>query len=396
MSHRIRILVTTYDYRPSLGGVATCGYELSRALSALPGVDVRVLAACQPGAQAFDRHGFFETARVPLPSSATRAVVPLAAAIARQRRAYRPDAIVNLLWHPSGLATLIARLIAPRDRTPSFVMAHGVELLESRSSLKKRLRASLSILKRVVFRRAAAVLPVSEYTAGLVIDSCGVPSDRVHVVYNGVDPEAFVPAPPSPAIVSRYGLEGRPVFLTVTRLNDYKGVDSAIGALRQVVARHPQVAYLVCGDGPDRPRLEELVRRYELGGHVVLAGSIPAGELNAFYNLAHCFVLLSRADLAAPNVEGFGLVFLEAAACGKPSIAGRSGGIPSAVVDGETGWLVDPADEAAIARVMLACLDDPDLARQRGIAARDRAVREFTWSHMAQRALAVVRAHVRN
>ena len=391
----IRLLITSYDYRPRPGGVATCAFELARALAAQPGVEIRVLAPSAPGDGAFDQHGLFTTVRTSLPDSATAAILPMALRIGREVRSWQPDAVLNLLWHPCGVATVIG-LSLMTGAPPFFVMAHGVELVESRRNLKKRLRASLSFAKRVVFRRARAVFPVSRFTGEILVTQCGVPPSKATVVYNGVNPDEFFPGPRPGDLVASLGLEGRKVFLTVTRLDEYKGVDRVISALRYLVAKRPDVVYLVCGDGRDRRRLEALVHHFGLRGHVIFAGLVPAARLREFYTLADCFILVSREDWLSPDFEGFGIVYLEAAACEKPCIGGKSGGIPDAVADGETGWLVDPQNEYEISRVMLECLENPDQSISRGRAGRARVIRGFTWGHMAQRVLAQVAEHVRH
>jgi phosphatidylinositol alpha-1,6-mannosyltransferase len=395
----LRLLIVSFDYRPRLGGVATCAFELAAALSREPGVKVRVLAPRSDGDTAFDAHGGFETSRRPLPSAAVRAVIPFSRWVREETRSWRPDALIALLWMPDGAAVWLGR--GRRGAAPPYyLLAHGVELLESRHTLKKRVRSLLAPLKRRVFQKAEGIFPVSRYTAGLAQTEAGVAAGRLTVVYNGVDLEAFRPGPAPEDLVGLYGARGRRVFLTVTRLEDYKGVDRAIGALRRVIDDHPEALYLVGGEGPDLPRLQAMTQSLGLQNHVRFLGRLPTGRLADHYRLADCFVMLSRDDLVTPNVEGFGIVFLEAAACGRPSIAGRSGGIPDAVAEHETAWLVDPEDEQAIAAVMKEALNHPMTVAERGRNARLRAERQFTWDHMARRVLDRVRAgrrdHVRH
>jgi phosphatidylinositol alpha-1,6-mannosyltransferase len=392
----LRLLISSFDYRPRLGGVATCSFELARALAKLPGLRVRVLAPRNAGGGDFDAAHAIETARTALPREATAAIPLIAASFAREVATYRPHAIINMVWMPGGVASLVNRPLLAAMRIPYFVVAHGVEVLESGSTLKKRLRRRLSPLKRAVFGRAASVFAVSDYTRARVHAECGVPPERIRVVYNGVNPELFSPGPRPPELVREHGLDGKFVFLTLARLEAYKGVDRAIASLRHVVPAHPEVRLLVCGEGSDRARLEQLARHYRVREHVVFAGAVPFERLADYYRAADCFVLLSREDLEAPNVEGFGLVFLEAAACAKPSIGGRSGGIADAVGPAECGWLVDSTDDREIARVMREALADPAGTRRKGEAARKRALEQYTWAHMAERVLEEIRRHVRN
>jgi phosphatidylinositol alpha-1,6-mannosyltransferase len=387
---KMKILTTCYDYRPHLGGVATFSHELTRALAREPGVEVLNIAPRASGDAEFDASSGVPTLRIQAPPRATRAVLPFSRALCSESLRFKPDVILNTLWMPGGAASLLS---APIHRIPYYLVAHGMELLESSQTFRKRLRAGMSPLKEQVFQRSGGVFANSAFTRELVVSETGTEPGRVRVIHCGVDPEEFHPERES-GVARELGLEGRRILLTVSRLYDYKGIDRAISAMREVARRHPDVAYVVCGEGPDRKRLESLIRHYRVQKNVVIAGKIPQERLRDYYNAAEAFVLLTRSDWSAPNVEGFGIVFLEAASCAKPVVAGDSGGIPDAVAGGETGWLVDPTDDAAISRAMIECLDHPEEARRRGEAGRRRVLGAFTWSHVARRLLEGI--HVRD
>lgn len=393
-----KILIVSFDYRPRLGGVATCAHEVARALSRHSAAEVRLIAAASESAERdrqFDRHGEFLTRRISLPRTAALAVPKLSAAIAKESISWRPHAIVCMLWMPDGLATWSMLPVRTLTGTPYFVFAHGVETLESRANLKKRLRARLSWVKRLVFQNASGVFAVSSNTANLVERECGVEPSRIKVTNNGVDAQLFTRGSKPHDLVQKYGLEGKTVFLTVSRLHDYKGVDKAIAALSLVRQQRSDFAYLVCGTGPYESELKRQVQKFGLQSHVTFTGPLPFDRLNDYYNLCDVFVLLSRVDPVTPNIEGFGIVFLEAAACGKPSIAGKSGGIPDAVADGETGWVIDPYDERKIADAMLMAIENPELARKTGLKALERATRHFTWARVANEIVSEVKRHER-
>jgi phosphatidylinositol alpha-1,6-mannosyltransferase len=133
-------------------------------------------------------------------------------------------------------------------------------------------------------------------------------------------------------------------------------------ALPAILRTHPETRYLVVGEGPDRPRLERLAHTLGLEHRVSFLGRLELSEIVELYSLADLFVLLSREE--PPDVEGFGLVFLEAAACGLPSVGGRSGGIPDAIDEGHTGWLVDPNNVEEIAATIAGLLQRPDQLRR--------------------------------
>lgn len=390
---RNRVLLVSYDFPPLLGGVSTCAHHLALTLARHPDLDLRVLAPRHPGWEEFDRKAPFTVVRVPAARRARLAPFAIALAALKELIFWRPNAILNLFWFPDGLATFfLARVFG----CPYFIYAHGVEILESEKNLWKRCRKRLAFLKRAVFRHAGGVFAVSEFTRHLVHEQCRLPLDRIRVVNNGVDCEEFFPAEKHPTVALQFSYEGRYVFLTVTRLCDYKGCDQVIRAVRKLRREFPQVLYLIGGTGPDRERLERMVRYYGLEQHVALLGKVPSENLPALYQAADCFVLVSREDRLTPNVEGFGIVFLEAAACGKPSIAGRSGGTSDAVAHGDSGWLVDPLDTDLLAERMGNLIREPNLGVAAGARARVRAESFFRWDEVGRQLAEGMKLDVRN
>lgn len=388
----MKILITAFDFRPRLGGVATCGFELARALSAVDGVAVMVIAPEQQGCEEFDALSKLGTKRIRLPKSAYKSVIPLALYLRKQLNEFKPDAILNMLWFPCGAATYLAGLFrSGQPRVPYYVMAHGMELMEACGTWKKRLRRRHSFAKRQVLQGASGVLAVSSFTRDLAITEGRLEPMKVTVCPNGVDGAVFFRRPRRADLLTRFGLESKTVFLTVSRLVQNKGIDLALKALAILLKKNRAVHYLVVGVGPDEIRLKSLTAELSLLEHVTFVGAVSSAELTDYYGLADCFVLLSREDKQAPQVEGFGIVFLEAAACGLPSIAGRSGGIPDVIINGETGWLVnsDPNDSRAIIEVagcMERCLDS-DYTKSIGKDAQKRAIEEFPWSKAAEKVL---------
>ena len=206
---------------------------------------------------------------------------------------------------------------------------------------------------------------------------------RIVALYGGVDAERFRPDLDGSPIRARYGLEGKRVLLSVGRLVERKGVDTVFKALPTVLERCPEARYLVVGEGPYRAFLERLAADLDLGGKVVFAGHVAQDDLPLVYAAADVFVMASRVIEANAEVEGFGLVFLEANACGKPVVGGRSGGVVDAVANGETGLLADPLNPEDVARALSALLCDPAYARRLGENGRRRVEREFRWPVLA-------------
>jgi len=230
----------------------------------------------------------------------------------------------------SWLGMLLKRLLG----IPYINYIHGEEITtESSYRLFGRRR-------RQYLANADAVVAVSEFTRGALIERMGVAPERIELIVNGVDAERFHPGPKPAALVERYGLQGKRVLLTVGRLVERKGIDTVIRALPRVLERCPDTRYLVVGVGEYLPALEALAQKVGVADAVVFAGRVPHDELVAHYQLCDLFVMPNR-ELANHDTEGFGLVFLEANACGKAVISGKAGGVVEAVRHGETGLNLD-------------------------------------------------------
>lgn len=394
----LRLLATSYDYGPMTGGIASCASGLLRAVSERDDVELRLLAPKMPGDQAYDALAAFPTSRILASSRSEIAIAQMARAIAREIRSWRPDAMLHFLWLPEAAGAFLAKRLHGGTAPPNYAFVHGVEILESDLGLRKRLRSALSPIKRLVLRDLDGLFAVSRYAAELARAHGGVPPDKICIAPNGVDSQEFSPGPKPERLLRRLSLEGDFVFLTVARLVDYKGVDLTIEALAALKGKFPRAKYVVVGAGEDRGRLEKLARSKGASDIVHFVGAIDGAERLDYYRLADCFAMPSRSDLATPNVEGFGISYLEAAACAKPSIAGFHGGAPDAVADGETGWLVDPCDSRSMADAMAEAMLNPGEAARRGLAGRERAVGRFSWEASARIVIEEIRRgrHVRN
>jgi phosphatidylinositol alpha-1,6-mannosyltransferase len=259
---------------------------------------------------------------------------------------------------------------------PFLVYAHGNDILRVLEGTWPRERTQLQTADRVV--------AVSRFTAGLV-EQAGVDPGRIRVIHPGCDAGHFQPLPADPAL--RQQLLGArapgPILLTVGNLVERKGHDRVIQALPRLLRRIPNATYLVVGDGPYRDALDRLAREAGVRDHVVFAGRVDDAQLPRLYALSDVFVMASRARPAECDVEGFGLVYLEANACGKPVIGGRTGGIPEAIMDGKTGFLVDPEDPADIAARLEATLADREGSAAMGRHGRARVKADFSWASAA-------------
>jgi phosphatidylinositol alpha-1,6-mannosyltransferase len=261
-------------------------------------------------------------------------------------------------------------------RMPYVVYAHGNEVLDA-------IRTDWDGL-RLAIRNADCVLANSRFTASL-LKQVGVESERIEIVHPGCDVARFQPTSISDdfrkAILGSHAA-GK-IILTVGRLVPRKGHDMMIRALPRVLKNIPDACYLIVGSGPAKPMLEELTFSMGVQGNVIFLENVGDAELPSVYGMCDVFVMPSRADLKACDVEGFGIVYLEANACGKPVIAGKSGGIADAVVDGETGLLVPPDSPETLAESTCRVLTHKEYAERLGQQGRERAIREFSWDGIA-------------
>ncbi len=348
------ILIPAYDFKPALGGVANYGHELALQFSKC--ARVHVVSRQLPGMEEFDRHLPYTVTRISTPASALLTFPLFARTLRRLMRLEPPDAVFCLMWLPDGAA---ARWALRGTSIPYFVAAHGTEVFKDFTTVKNSVRTVLAGgLKRRVFQEAEKVFPVSHYTRQAVIYETAADAHRVITVNNGVNPGIFRKLASTAPVRAKYKPHGERLLLTVTRLYPYKGVDRMLESLPAILRAVPDATYVVVGVGPDRPRLEALTARLGLQPQVRFLGRLDLSDIVDLYNVADLFVMLSREE--PPDVEGFGLVFLEAGACGLPSVGGRSGGIPDAIEDGASGWLVDPRDTQDIAATVIDLLQAPD------------------------------------
>jgi phosphatidylinositol alpha-1,6-mannosyltransferase len=358
----------TNDFPPKIGGIQSMLWELWRRLDPESFV---VLTTPHQGAAEWDAEQPFRVVRTrdpvlfPVPWLRQR-IRSLAAEVGADRVVLDPALPLGLL--------------GPRLGLPYAVVLHGAEI-----TVPGRLPASRQLLAHVLraadLSISAGGYPLSEgeRAAGRSLPGVLVPP--------GVDTDRFVPldAAGRAALRKRLDLpvDGR-LVVSVSRLVPRKGMDVLIRAAALLAPSRPDLCVAIAGGGRDHARLERLVRT--TGAPVRLLGRVDHEDLPGLYAAGDAFAMLCRNRWAGLEQEGFGIVFLEAAAAGVAQVAGDSGGAAEAVVDGETGFVVgDPSDPAAVADRLAQLLDDPDLRTRMGAAARERAVAGFSYDVLAAR-----------
>ena len=389
----ISLLLAT-GFPPQVGGIQTILHEVAEHL---PAGQVEVLAPRTAGAAEFDAtcaqlvHRRDFASRKPLQRLAGRVLgrtvsplltqLPIYLSYARELIRTRSIDVVQC-GHVSvaGVGYALKLLYG----LPYVVYTYAQEIMDAR--IPKSMTTN-RVLGRTFLGNASIVFTLSRFTREQVVQ-WGVREDSVVRIPLGPSPCPLPTEHEMERARERLGLRGKRVILTVGRLVKRKGQDMTIRALPSVLARVPDVAYVIVGKGPMDAELRAEVRHLALEDRVVFAGDVPHNQIGVYYAMADVFVMPSR-DLASEgDVEGFGLVYLEANAYSKPCVGGRSGGVPDAVLDGETGILVNPWDQAEIANAIVRLLLDAELALQMGSDGRARIAREMNWQRSAQ----VVRA----
>ncbi|MEA5594544.1 glycosyltransferase [Rivularia sp. UHCC 0363] len=252
----------------------------------------------------------------------------------------RPD---HVFCGHAYLAPLVGMLCQPLG-IPYTVMTHGKEVWQR---LPKLTKANL--------QKAEQIWTVSHYTRGIASDANDLNTDKIKILPCAVNGDRFTPGPKPADLLERYGLRGAKVLMSVTRLwsgDIYKGVDVTIQALSQIAEVFPEVKYLIIGRGDDQPRLAKLAEDLGVQDRVVFAGFVPTEELVYHYRLADAYVM--------PSQEGFGIVYLEAMACGVPVLSGDADGSADPLQNGKLGWRVPHRDRDAVATACIEILKGDD------------------------------------
>jgi len=371
------MLVLANDFPPSTGGIQRYLYGLAVALHHR-GEEVVLIAVEQPQAAEFDATSPITTLRVPARRrfQAAHCLADAATDYIRDDTHGEPvTVVITGNWWPDGYA---AWLVRRRTGLPYVVMGYGREMVQTGANVIKWL------MQHLVIRGAAGGLAISHYSARQ-LSRRGLPQNCVRIIYGGVDPAQFIISlTPDEQLNRELTQADQPILLTVSRLVSRKGHSQVLAALPLITSAVGPVKYVIVGSGPEEQRLRSLVGEYGVDDCVEFRGKVDDSELAALYQAASVFVMPSR-DLYGQPIEGLGLVYLEANLCGLPVVAGDTGGVTDAVVDGETGLLVNPEDPAQIASAIIRLLDDRDWAAQLAATGRARALEEFTWEQVAAR-----------
>lgn len=360
----MRALLVTNDFPPRRGGIQSFLGDMARAL----GDEVVVLASEHDGAADYDAQAGVAVYRHP------SSVLLPTPGVARRARQIVDAHDVDTIWF--GAAAPLGLLAGPiggslaRGRRV-VATTHGHESAWASTPGTRQLLARIAA-------EADAVTYLGDYTRTKIAAAIGSDADKLVRLAPPVDTDHFSPAADPAPLRRRYGLGDAPVVVSVSRLVPRKGQDRLIAAWPAVLRRIPDARLVIVGQGPDLSRLSALAANVSLADRIVFTGAVSYAELPAHHRLGTVMAMPCRSRRRGWDVEGLGIVFLEAQACGVPVVVGRSGGAPDAVLDGQTGRVVAPNDVAGLAATLVELLGDPVAARAMGEAGRRWMLEQWT------------------
>ena len=362
-----RTLVITNDFPPRPGGIQTFGYEIVRRFDP---ESVTVLTSNWEGAAEFDAAQDFKIVR-----ANTQTLVPSKSTLSMAREIVVAENITRVLF---GAAAPLGLLAAPLRKLGVTNIVGMTQGHETGWAMTPGTRQAL----RKIGNDTDYLTYISEYTHKKIAKALSPDAAaRMRRIVPGVDSTEFSPDNLSSGnqLRTELGWIDRPVIVCVSRLMARKGQDELIRALPIIQQTVANASLIIVGDGPYRKDLERLVKKLGLENFVHLTGKVSQAELSKWYAAGDIFAMPCRTRMGGWDVEGLGIVFLEGSATGLPVIVGDSGGAVDAVIDGETGYLVDGTNTAEIAGRIAYLFANPDIAKKMGEAGRNWVTQEWTW-----------------
>ena len=362
-----RTLVITNDFPPRPGGIQTFGYEIVRRFDP---ESVTVLTSNWEGAAEFDAAQDFKIVR-----ANTQTLVPSKSTLSMAREIVVAENITRVLF---GAAAPLGLLAAPLRKLGVTNIVGMTQGHETGWAMTPGTRQAL----RKIGNDTDYLTYISEYTHKKIAKALSPSAAaRMRRIVPGVDSTEFSPDNLSSGnqLRTELGWIDRPVIVCVSRLMARKGQDELIRALPIIQQTVANASLIIVGDGPYRKDLERLVNKLGLENFVHLTGKVSQAELSKWYAAGDVFAMPCRTRMGGWDVEGLGIVFLEGSATGLPVIVGDSGGAVDAVIDGETGYLVDGTNTAEIAGRIAYLFANPDIAKKMGEAGRNWVTQEWTW-----------------
>ncbi|MFH1093234.1 MAG: glycosyltransferase family 4 protein [Candidatus Omnitrophota bacterium] len=368
----MNILIVAWDFKPLGGGIAEYTHYLAEYLSN-SGNSVLIYAPRLQGDSEFDSSCNYKVIRYDFKEHMHHSKIYRLKNEFKTFKSifceYNIDLVIgnSLCVNPYSY-WLFAKIF----KKPLAIFAHGRDIFE-------KIRGIDGLKRLLVLKNSDLVFCNTKCTQQRAI-TLGLRSERTFVAYPGIKAENFIigNSKSESKVTKKFLLQDKKVIFSLGRLIERKGQDTMIKAMSIIAHQVPEVIYLIGGDGGHEKVLRKLTKEYCVEDKVIFTGIVQENERQAYYDACDIFAMINR-KLDNGDAEAFGIVFLEANACGKPVIGGLSGGVPEAIVDQKTGILVDPEDIESVADKVIFLLKNKEVAKKMGILARERVEKEFDW-----------------
>ncbi len=354
-----KILLVTGDFLPEKGGISTLFFEIC---SKIP--QILVLTKKVRNAEVFDSLQKISIRRIKAFNRYIQPFIFVINVLKTVRKEKIDKLVCGQLLSPGLAGYIVHKLL----KKPYYVHTYGPEFREHKLWFP---------LLKLILKNATKIITISDFAKSQLIKQ-NIPPSKIAVLTPGVNTLRFNPNLNAEKILKRHNLSDKIVLLTVSRLDANKGIDKMINLMPEIQKKYPNAVYMIVGKGPDEDYLKELAKQRSKK-NIIFVGEVSDEELLLYYASCDVFILLTKEVPSKGFVEGFGIVFLEASACGKPIVAGKAGGSEEAVKDKITGLLVDPLNDKEILSSIEKLLEDHQVRKKLGSSGRKRVENEFTW-----------------
>ncbi len=369
----MKLAMLTQDFPPDIGGIQTYSFELAKRLASFCD-DFVVIAPGNAQDAKEDKTLEFDVLRINCKSTLLGFKSVRKGLVLLKKRG------ITNVFHTQWQTMYFSKVGKSREVVKNvFCAVHGRELFFNPFGSYPILGTWYKNHMISSLNKVDLFLPVSRFTADK-LKEINQRNAQIEVVGNGTDPSIFYPKNVG-ELKHSLGVSDRRILMTVSRLVKRKGIDTCIEAVDKIKDRIPEIVYLIVGDGPDVNRLKQMVSNRNLQNYVRFVGRVDSTV--DYYNLADVFLMPSRSIL--PDVEGFGITFLEANACGVPVIGSNSGGIPDAIEHGKTGYLIKEDDVDTLVEYIGDLINSPSMASKMGMDGRKRVEDAFNWDVAAKK-----------
>ncbi len=372
-------LIISSFFPPDHGGIQNYIFNFAKRL---PHEKIFILTDKNTNSLSFDNKQNFKIYRKSFKSPLRYIKLSSLDLLLKARRIINQNNIELLIAGHFFLPALTCYLLHRLTGIPYHIFTYGTEITELKNSSDLKRKYMHKILDQ-----ADKIYTISDYLKNILIEN-RVKEKIIIKIYPGVDTQRFTPkdnllAKQHISNLLKTDLTDYNIILSLGRLVKRKGQDMVIKSLSNILIKFPKTKYLIVGDGPDREYLRNLVKINNLSNYVIFAGAPDNNNILDYYQACDIFSMPSRTLEKSQDVEGFGIVYLEAAACEKPVIAGKGGGVAEAVSE-QTGIIVDSTNPDEIAKAIILLLENPHIAKKLGENGRQRAIKEFNWDKLAE------------